>query len=151
MYYLKKLRKLFLYAGLKREEFDDLRTSIHNENSILLRVFSQLAAVMFFLLLIASMLTKGFAAVNSQTYLFCGMAMLAIQLCARAVVPKHPAHIMLLVYLFEITLYAFGINISMLHADKPAVSAVAFLLVTPLLFYDRPIRISSLILIVAVV
>ncbi len=52
---------------------------------------------------------------------------------------------MLLVYLFEIMLYTFGIRISMLHADKPAVSAVAFLLVSPLLFYDRPSRLSIMI------
>ena len=46
-------------------------------------------------------------------------------------------------------LYGFGIRISMLHADKPAVSAVAFLLVSPLLFYDRPSRLSALIAAVA--
>jgi hypothetical protein len=42
---------------------------------------------------------------------------------------------MVLVYVFEIMLYLFGISISMLHAESPAVSAVAFLLVSPLLFH----------------
>jgi diguanylate cyclase (GGDEF)-like protein len=58
---------------------------------------------------------------------------------------KYPALVNVLVYLFEIVLYVFSIRISMLHADKPAVSAVAFLLVTPLLFYDCPVRLSALI------
>jgi diguanylate cyclase (GGDEF)-like protein len=39
----------------------------------------------------------------------------------------------------------------MLHADKPAVSAVAFLLVSPLLFYDRPVRLTAMIAAVVVV
>ncbi|MDO4539283.1 MAG: diguanylate cyclase, partial [Coriobacteriales bacterium] len=32
----------------------------------------------------------------------------------------------------------------MLHANNPAVSAVAFLLVSPLLFYDRPARLCAM-------
>ncbi len=142
---LQKLRKLFLYGGVEKETFDSLTSGIHAENQILLRVFSQLAGIMFFLLYIASMLTRGFATVNSTTYLICGMVMLAIMLCVNHVVPKHPTLVVVLIYLFEIVLYVFSIRISMLHADKPAVSAVAFLLVSPLLFYDRPIRLSALI------
>ena len=144
-----RLRNLFLYAGLERETFHDLRPVIHKENLVLLRLL--LAAVMFFLLLITSMLSRGFASVNSSTYLTCGIAMLVIQLCARYYLPKQPAFVMVYVYLFEITLYVFGIHISMLHAEMPAVSAIAFLLVTPLLFYDRPITLSALIALVAAV
>ena len=144
MDYLIKLRKLFFYAGLEKEEFHDLGPSIHKENCLLLKVFSLLGAAMFFLVLIASMLTRGFAAVNTKTYLTCWIAMLLLLLCAHYLIPRRPALVMLFVYLFEITLYAFGIHISMLHAEKAAVSAVVFMLVTPLLFYDRPIRVSSL-------
>ena len=125
-----RLRNLFLYAGLERETFHDLRPAIHKENLVLLRLFSLLGAVMFFLLLITSMLSRGFA-----------------QYC----IPKYPAYVMVFVYLFEITLYVFGIHISMLHAEKAAVSAIAFLLVTPLLFYDRPITLSALIAAVAAI
>ena len=112
---------------------------------------SQLAVVMFFLLLIASMLSRGFATKNSTTYLFYGIEMLIILLCSYFVLPKHPALVMVFVYLFEISLYVFGILVSMLHAEKPAVSAIAFLLVSPLLFYDRPVRLSALIAAVVVV
>jgi len=148
---VRKLQKMFLYAGLEEEEYHALGPGIRKENSVLLKVFSRLGAVMFFLLLIASMVTRGFAAVNSKTYLTCAVAMLVILLCVRFLTPKHPSLVMLFVYLFEITLYAFGIYVSMLHAEKAAVSAVAFLLVTPLLFYDRPIRVSSLLLVVVAV
>lgn len=142
---IRKLWRLFLYAGVEKEEYDMLLPDIREKNRVLLNVFSQIAAVMFFLLLIASMLSRGFAAENSATYLACGIEMLFILFCSRMILPKHPALVMLFVYLFEITLYVFGIHISMLHAEKPAVSAVAFLLVSPLLFYDRPVRLSALI------
>lgn len=142
---MKKLWKLVLCGGVDKEEFIALFPSIHKENKVLLEVFSQLAGIMFFLLYIVSMITNGFATVNSSTYLICGIVMLAIMICVYRLVPKHPALVMVLVYLFEIVLYVFSIRISMLHSDKPAVSAVAFLLVTPLLFYDRPVRLIALI------
>ena len=142
---LRRLQKLFLYAGVEKEEYRGLIPRIREENLVLLKVFSQISAVMFFLLLIASMNTSGFASVNSPTYLVSGLAMLLILFCSIHLLPKHPELVMPTVYLFEIIFYAFGIHISMLHAEKPAVSAVAFLLVSPLLFYDRPLRLSSLI------
>lgn len=142
---IRVLWKLFMYAGVEKEEYRSLQPDINKENCALLSVFSQIAGIMFFLLFIASMITHGFATVNSSTYLACGVIMVAITLCVRFLVPRHPALVVPLVYVFEITLYAFGIRISMLHADKPAVSAVAFLLVSPMLFYDRPVRLSALI------
>lgn len=144
MNYIKKFWKLLFYAGVEKEEYTKLLPGIRKENQVLLKLFSLLAGPMFFLLAIVSVVSGGFATVNSPTYLISGIVMLLIFLCVQFIVPKHPEIIMLLVYLFEIVLYTFGIQISMLHADKPAVSAVAFLLVSPLLFYDRPVRLSAL-------
>lgn len=141
----RKLWNLFQYAGVGKEEYKTMLPRIRDENKALLKVFSQLAGVMFFLLFIASILFGGFATSNSMTYLFSGLVMLGILLCVHYLVPKKPALVMVLVYVFEIVLYVFGIRVSMLHEDKPAVSAVAFLLVSPLLFYDRPSRLSALI------
>lgn len=144
MKYIRKLWKLFLYAGTEKEEYHQLLPEIHEKNRELLKLFSLLGSVMFFALLIASLMTGGFAAANSTTYLLCSIGMLVILLCSHLILPKHPSFVMLLVCLFEILLYVFGIRISMIHAEKAAVSAVAFLLVSPLLFYDRPIRLSAL-------
>ena len=141
---IKMIPKLLLYAGVDKEEYTKLLPSIRKENEVLLRLFSLLAAPMFFVLAIVSIVSGGFATVNSPTYLISGIIMLLIFLCVMFIVPKHPNIILMLVYVFEIVLYAFEIQISMLHAEKPAVSAVAFLLVSPLLFYDRPIRLSAL-------
>ena len=145
MAFFQNLCKLFLYAGVEKEEYQKLLPSIHEENRVLLKIFSWLGAVLFFLLAIASVLSGGFATENTTTYLVCGVGMLILLVCCWRVLPKHPACVTLLVHLFEMLLFGFGIYISLLHADKVAVSAVAFLLVSPLLFYDRPIRLSALI------
>ena len=145
MKFLQKLWRLFLYAGIEKEEYNDLLPRIRRENTVLLRVFSMIAAGMYFILFIASIVSGGFASVNTSTYLLSTVEMIIIMICARYVLPKHTALVMVLVYVFEIMLYLFGISISMLHAESPAVSAVAFLLVSPLLFYDRPVRLSGMI------
>ena len=138
--HIRTLKELLFYAGVEKEEYDILLPVIYEENRVLLRVFSLLASGMFFALYLASICFGGFASSNSSTYLFFGAEMVILLICAHLILPKHPAIVMVLVYLFEIMLYTFGIHISMLHAEMAAVSAVAFLLVTPLLFYDRPIR-----------
>ena len=142
---LQTLKNLFIYAGAEKKEYNSLSVNIRKENLVLLSLFSRLAGIMFFLLFIGSMLSNGFTTVNSSTYLTCGFIMLAIMLCVRFIVPKYPPLVTVLVYVFEIVLYVFSIRISMLHAEKQAVSAIAFLLVSPLLFYDRPVRLTALI------
>ena len=142
---IRRFWKLFLYAGSEKEEYTRLLPTIHEENRALLKLFSQLAAVMFFLLYIVSMLSQGFVSTNSTTYMICAIGMLAVLFCVRFILPNHLELVTFFVYLFEILLFAFSIYVSMLHVEKPAVSAVAFLLVSPLLFYDRPIRLTALI------
>ncbi len=149
--YSHRIKKLFLNAGLEKEEYYKVIPRIREENILLLSVFSQLAVVMFVLLFFASFFSSGFASVNSKTYISFAIIMLVILLCVRLILPKQPKYVMLFVYTFEIMLFIFGIHISMLHLEKPAVTAVAFLLVSPLLFYDRPIRLTFMIAIVVAV
>lgn len=142
---LHDLKNLFLYAGVEREEYLELLPSLRHENMDLLAVFSRIAAAMFFVLFISSMTSEGFAHVNTSTYLLSCIEMILIAICTHHVLPNHPRMVMVLVYIFELLLYCFGISISMLHSEMPAVSAIAFLLVSPLLFYDSPLRLSGMI------
>ena len=150
MEFLKKVWNLFAYAGVDKKEYRKLLPSVYKENQQILKVFSVIAAVIFFALFVVSALSKGFANVNAPTYLVCGVIMLVLMLCVFFLTPKHPSLVLVLVYVFETVLYVFGIFVSMLHAEKPAVSAVAFLLVSPLLFYDFPARLTSQLSIVVV-
>ncbi|MBQ5426941.1 MAG: hypothetical protein IIT51_00140 [Oscillospiraceae bacterium] len=85
------LRKLFLYGGIEKDEYQKLRPEIRKENRGLLCVFSQIASAMFLLLLAASIVAKGFASENTTTYLACAVEMLVILFCSHVVLPKHPA------------------------------------------------------------
>lgn len=84
MKFLQKLWKLFLYGGIEKEEYNDLLPRIRRENTILLRVFSMIAAAMFFMLFITSMISGGFASVNTSTYLLSAVEMIIIMICARS-------------------------------------------------------------------
>lgn len=151
MDHLRKIWNLFLYAGIEKDEYYRLLPAIRKENENLLNVFSQIGAIMFSGLFVASLITNGFVAVNGPPYMISCITMLVILLCVQFFTSKCPWLVTLLVYVFEVGLYVFGIYISMLHAEKPAVSAVAFLLVSPLLFYDRPIRSSAITAVVVAV
>ena len=143
--HVNRAKDLLLYAGAGKETYNLLRPAIQEENRVLLRVFSRIGCIFFFLLYLVSVLYGGFASANGTAYFTCGIAMLSLMLCGRFLLRKRPSFVGSLVYLFEITLYVFSISVSLLHTDKPAVSAIAFLLVTPLLFYDRPARVCALI------
>ena len=142
---MKKFWNLFCYAGMEKEKYKKILPAVYEENQQLLRVFSIIGAVIFFALFVVSALSTGFVNVNAPIYLICSIVMLVIMLMSFLVIPKYPAMVMGFVYVFETLLYVFGIRISLLHAEKPAVSAVAFLLVSPLLFCDCPARLSALI------
>ena len=81
MRYMDKLRDLLFYAGVKKEQYHQLLPEIHEENRVLLRIFSRIGCIVFFLLFIVSLLSGRFASVNSSTYLTCGIAMVALMLC----------------------------------------------------------------------
>ena len=136
----RKCKNLIFYAGLEREEFSELLPAVREENRATLTLYSRLGAVMFAALFITSLITGGFTTVNNPIYLTSALVMLLILLLVKHAVPKQPSLVMPLIYVFQIVLYGFGVYVSLLHAEKPAVSAVAFLLVSPLLFYDKPIH-----------
>lgn len=140
-----RLKELLLYAGLDKATCGELTPSIREQNRILLRTYSLLAAIAFFLLFLVSMFSSNAASDNAMTYLMTGTESLVILMATYLVLPRHPALVRVFVYIFIIMLHTFGIHIAMLHIEHPAVSAVAFLLVTPLMFYDRPLSTSALI------
>ena len=98
--HIRTLKELLFYAGVEKEEYDILLPVIYEENRVLLRVFSLLASGMFFALYLASICFGGFASSNSSTYLFFGAEMVILLICAHLILPKHPAIVMVLVYLF---------------------------------------------------
>ena len=137
---MRKFIRLLLYCGLDREEYGALLPAVRAQNQAYLRVFSSIAAGLFLVLTVAGLLTDGFISVNAPVFAACFAASAVILTCDCFFVPRHPKSVGLLIYAFEVLLYLFAVTASLLHKELTAVSAVAFLLVTPLLFYDRPVH-----------
>ena len=143
-----------LYGGLTEEEYRDIIPLKRNENRKRLKTFSFIGVIGFagvFLLNLVSSGFNGFATVNSRLYGITAIAMLFIYLFTIYVTPRHPEIITLLTYFFIATLNFFAISVAMLHPDLPAVSIFVFLIAVPLLFVDRPIRMTNILIIIGVV
>lgn len=150
------LARTLLCGGLSPKEFEAIREDIVEENYRELRLYTPIACIAFCVLAVTCQLSEGLASVNLWVYITSCLAMGAIMagtiLLVRDAPSSHQRCITLLVYAFMFVLYAFSITVSALHVEYPAVSAIAFLLVTPLLFVDRPLRVmlATLVAVVAI-
>lgn len=139
------LFRLLFYGGLTKEEYDAIRGDIVTTNLRNLMLYAPVACIAFSVLLVASTLThQGPPSTNQTIYLTSCLVMGAIMPCAhllgRNKETDNPHLVSMLTTIFMVTLYAFSIALSVAHSEYPAVSAIVFLLVNPLLFVDRPIR-----------
>lgn len=141
------LARTLLYGGLSPEEFNVIRDDIVEENHKGLLLYTPIGCIAFSLLSVLSQLTPGPANTNFWIYIVSCLAMAAFMtvtiFLARDKASDHHVRVTVLVYTFMAVLYTFSIAVSVTHAEYPAVTAIAFLLVAPLLFVDRPIRIMA--------
>lgn len=141
--------RLLLTGGLAPKEYDSIKDSITEDNRRNILYYASVASVFFCVLCVASQLvSQGPPSGNLWIYIVSCAVMAAISVCAHYLAQKGPkVHVMLvsvLTYVFMIVLHVFSLTLSMAHPQYPAVSAIVFLLVNPLLFVDRPIRAMTL-------
>lgn len=141
---LGKFRDIMLYAGLDREQYRSISKDISRENTNLLKFASLVGIVMFLFLMIMEIRTDNFANANSRNYMLSFFAMVIIHFAVRLLVSTHLGLVLPMVYLFMIVLNVYSVTLSVVHTDYPAVSAEVFLVVIPLVFIDKPIRLVFL-------
>ncbi|MDO4863663.1 MAG: GGDEF domain-containing protein [Ruminococcus sp.] len=141
---LERARDTMLYAGLEREQYNAIKADITQENTSLLRFASLVGMVMFLFLMIMELRTDNFANVNAYNYTLSFVAMVGIHLCVRFLCTKQEWLVLPLIYLFMVVLNVYSVSLSMLHPEYPAVSAEVFLVVVPLVFIDKPLRLLFL-------
>lgn len=129
-----KLKNFILYAGTTKEEYRALRPDIMAGNRVNLLRYSLIGIFIFAALIVSSFLYGGFTTVNMTSYVEAFVVMLIIFAGTRWIAPKYPGMIPVLMGVFIVAVYAFSIRISLLHAEKPAVTVIVFLLVVPILF-----------------
>lgn len=141
---LNQFKKLLLYAGLEREEYEMLLPVAIEENRKNLRIYAAISLGMFLVLILGNAVMRGFALPNMPIYV--GMAVLSalILFGSMKLAYGHRRLTMILAYAFICALYTFSLHITLLHPDKPSVTTIVLLLVIPFLLLDRPLHLAAL-------
>lgn len=130
------LRKYFCYCGIEKDEYNALKKDAYVSNFKTWRVLHFLMAAVFGLLFAFSWFSS-LLAVNRIFYLIAliySVAAILLFGCLR----KDSITAQLLIYLSISMLFLFGCVIAQNRPDSPAVSFIAFLLITPMFMIDKP-------------
>ncbi|MDO4796495.1 MAG: GGDEF domain-containing protein [Coriobacteriales bacterium] len=133
---LRTIRNYFFYCGIEKDEYNAIKRDAYASNFEVWRILHFLMAAVFGALFIGS-LRYGLMRANGWLYL------LAFVYSVIAIVPffvlkKDSIVAQLLIYLSISLLFLFGCFLSMSRPDTPAVTFIAFLLITPMFMIDKP-------------
>ena len=136
----KFLSKKYLFtSGLEKEQYDAIKTAIYEDNRAKLQTFSFLGAVffgaMFFITFISSVMAN-----NRSIYILGIIFSLVIYLLAKFS-NKEKRLVTVDVYLFMTHLFWIGLQMSLITTpNERTVTFIAVMLLGPIVFNDRPIR-----------
>jgi len=133
---LRILRNFFFYCGIEKDEYNAVKKDAYVSNFKVWRILHFLMAAVFGALYIGS-LRFGMLKVNGWLYMTAFFySVLAILLFFQ--LKKDSLIAQLLIYLSISLLFLFGCIISIKKPDIPAVTFIAFLLITPMFMIDKP-------------
>lgn len=133
------LAQHLLYAGLTKEEFTALRDDIDRQNWSQLTIYSSVVMLILSVLAVSAWRGSGYGGVNRIIYIGALGLCLVIAIAARFLRQGHPRSIHALSFCFEAMVYGLAFALSLIHRDVPSVTVVAFLLIVPQIFFDRPV------------
>ena len=133
---LRIIRNYFFYCGIEKDEYNAIKKDAYVSNFEVWRVLHFLMAAGFGVMFIGS-LRYGLLKANSWLYLSAfAYSVLAIVLFF--VLKKDSIAAQLLIYLSMSLLFLFGCVLSLNRPEIPAVTFIAFLLITPMIMIDKP-------------
>ena len=130
------LRSYFFYCGISKDEYNAVKKDAYVSNFIVWRVLHVLMAVVFCFLFIGS-LRYGIMKSNGMLYLSAFVYSL-VALLFFFILKKDSIVAQLLIYLSISLLFLFGCVLSLNRPDSPAVTFIAFLIITPMFMIDKP-------------
>ncbi len=133
---LRILRNYFFYCGIEKDEYNAIKKDAYVSNFEVWRVLHFLMAAMFGILYIGS-LTNDLMKPNSWLYLL-SFVYSVIIIILFFMLKKDSLAAQLLIYLTMSMLFLFGCILSVKRPEIPAVSFIAFLLITPMIMIDKP-------------
>ena len=136
MKFFRKLRNYFCYCGIEKEEYKSLKKSAYISNFEVWKVLHFLMIAAFGTAFVISLLDP-FMGVNAIFYgIWFGYSIAATVMFF--ILKKDSIAAQLLIYLSISMLLLFGAFVSSNKKDVPAISFIAFLLITPIFMIDKP-------------
>lgn len=136
---MSRIRKILLYGGLEKQDYQDCQPDIGADNRNKLHVYLDMAAGMLFA---AACVSGGMSVLRDKTvlygvgFLFCAGLRLADMMFQE----KNGLFLQWMMYAFAAVLYTLGIVSAAGTPDELSVSFIAFMLAVPLLFVMPPIH-----------
>ena len=134
---LRKIRNYFCYCGLERDEYHDVKKSAYISNFEIWRVLHLMMAIIFFALSLSSFISD-FMGMNKWVYVGAFAYSLLVTLLFFFVKKKDALWPQFVIYLSISVLFLFGCFITANKPDIPAISFIAFLVITPMFMIDKP-------------
>ena len=147
---LKKIRNYFCYCGLERDEYHDVKKSAYISNFEIWRILHLMMTIIFLALSIAS-LVNDFMGMNKWFYLGAFAYSLVATLLFFLIKKKDALWPQFLIYISISLLFLFGCFITSNKPDVPAISFIAFLVITPMFMIDKPYFMSLELIVAATV
>lgn len=142
-----KLKEYLFYAGVTKEEFQNVKSDIVKANRRTVMIFSSIAFALVSVMTIMSFLQEGLAK-SRHVYLMGMAASVLIFLAAYLFVEKYVVVHYIAMYISATFFLTYGILIgTVTRPEEQTVTFMVLLLLLPLIFIDRPIRIGSFLVI----
>ena len=133
---IRTIRNYFFYCGIEKDEYNEVKKDAYISNFKVWRVLHFLMAAVFGMLYIGS-LRYSLLKANGVLYLL-GFAYSVIAIVFFFRLKKDSIIAQFLIYLSISLLFLFGCVLSTNRPDIPAVTFIAFLLITPMFMIDKP-------------
>ncbi|MBR1816205.1 MAG: GGDEF domain-containing protein [Lachnospiraceae bacterium] len=138
----KWIKKYLLYAGVERDEYEQVKESIVKGNRNIALVFSSVAVVLIGVMLTLSFILEDFGR-SKPVYIF-GTILSACIFLVAVGAKKYKGLSYLAVYMAESVFLIYGIVIgTVTRPEQQTVTFMVMMLLIPLIFVDRPIRMGG--------
>lgn len=147
---IRKIKNLLYSAGIEEREFQEIRDEICEENRHSLIIYTAVASVLLIVMFFLSFFDE---VASSSRYLYAvSAAIIGMILVLARKGNCRRSQVTIMLYAFLGVLFSFGIILgTVTRPDEIASSFVVLMVLAPLLFTDRPIRMCLLILLSVVV
>lgn len=147
--YLEKIKRIFVYAGLEKQEYADIREEICLENETMLSKSTYIAVFLFFGLFLFSGGDKSIGA-NKILYSYIFMGLVLLLASQHMNTKLHSGIVLLRCYFLLLLAYGYGILVGvLLHRDIPSPTFCVLLFAAGFILTDRPYRLCLFLILLA--